>query len=192
MSTEKRPGGAGQHFSTALAEAQNIVEAARVRAAEIEAAAQQLYRDAHGAGYREGFLAGQSEAADAAVRMIGESGVISERLAEQAARLALAICRTIIAEHVKVDPGTAKHLAQRALQESVVGDTVTIFVNPDDDPAISGAIEEMRRLAGGARITIEKDPSISRGGSKIRTDFGEVDASIEALVSAVATKLGIR
>jgi type III secretion system HrpE/YscL family protein len=180
------------NLGAALSEAQNIVEAARNRAADIELAARRSFEEARENGYREGFKAGEAKAADAAVRLIEETVVVGERLSEEAAALALAICQTIIGEHVKVAPETAKKIALRALKESVVGDSITIYVNPDDRKMMVSSIDELRRIAGGSNLTIEAEPLLARGGARVRTEFGEVDASIETLLGTVAQRLGIR
>ncbi len=179
-------------LGAALSEAQNIVEAARARAADIETAARRTFEEARETGYRDGFKAGEAKAADAAVRLIEESVVVGERLSEEAAALALAICQTIIGEQIKVSPETAKKIALRALKESVVGDSITIFVNPDDKLMMLGSIDELRRIAGGSNVSIESEPLLSRGGARVRTEFGEVDASLETLLGTIAHRLGIR
>lgn len=180
------------NLGAALSEAQNIVEAARTRAADIEARARRTFEEAQENGYREGFKAGEAKAADAAVRLIEESVVVGERLSEEAAALALAICQTIIGEQIKVSPETAKKIALRALKESVVGDSITIFVAPEDRQMMLASIDELRRIAGGSNVSIEAEPLLSRGSARVRTEFGEVDASIETLLSTVAQRLGIR
>ena len=63
---------------------------------------------------------------------------------------------------------------------------------PDDRQMMLGSIDELRRIAGGSNVSIEAEPHLSRGGARVRTEFGEVDASIETLLSTVAQRLGIR
>lgn len=186
------PPGSYPNLGAALSEAQNIVEAARLRAADIEAAARKNFEEARDEGYREGFQAGEAKAADAAIRLIEESIVVGERLSEEAAALAVAICQTIIGEQIKVSPETAKKIALRALKESVVGDSITIFVHPEDRQMMLASLDEIKRIAGGSNVTIEGEPLLSRGGARVRTEFGEVDASIESLLNTVAQRLGIR
>ena len=177
--------------SGAIAEAQSIVEAAKRRAAELDAESEKIRAQAREAGYDEGFGQGLADASQAAVRLIEQTQMIGERLSEEAARLALAICSSIIGEQVRVDPNTVGKIARRALQESIVGDTVSIVVNPDDQHAIAAAQPDLKKISGGAQVSIEIDPSIARGGCIIRTEFGEVDATIEALVESVAVRLGV-
>ena len=78
-----------------------------------------------------------------------------------------------------------------ALQEAVIGDSVTLVVHPDDEKIVKSALPNVRRVAGGAAVSIEADKSLARGGCVVRTDFGEVDASIETLVQSIADRLGV-
>ena len=178
-------------LSSALSDAQSIIDAAEKRAAELKAEAEKVYREAKEQGYQAGLKLGHDEVAANAVRLIEESTSISEALASEAAQLALAISSQIIEEQVKVSTGVVKKMALRALRESVIGETVVVMVNPLDCAALESIPDELRRVANGVSVKIESDPQITRGGCIVRTDFGEVDASVEALVGAVYARLGI-
>lgn len=180
-----------QSVAAALNEADTIIESARKRATEIQSAAEKAYEQAKESGYALGYQEGLSDAADKAVRMIQDSASLGTRLSEEAARLAIAICTTVIGEHIKVDPDLVRKIAQRALQQSIVGDVMTIIANPDDHDLLNNAAPEFRRLANGASVKIETDPNIGRGGCIVRTEFGEVDASIPVLLESMAAHLGL-
>lgn len=192
MATSRADSGSSGKLSEAISEAQNIVRAAEKRAAELNEESEKIHREAWDRGYKEGFVAGEAKAASTAIRLIEENSTISDNLAEQAARLALAICPTIIEEHVKTDPEVVKKIARRALQESVIGDSVTVLVHPDDQSVLEKAADQLRSIAGGVNVAIDIDSSLTRGGCIVRTDFGEVDASIGALLGSLAARLGIR
>ncbi len=188
MSDEKY-GNSG--LKNALTEAQNIVNAAEQRAQGILDEAERIRSSAKEDGYRKGFEEGKSAASEAAVRLLEESAILGERLSEEAAHLAFAIAGSVIGEHVKADPDLVKRMALRALQEAVIGETACITVNPEDADLIRDSIVELRRVSGGATLTIDTDEEITRGGCLVSTDFGEVDASIDGLLEAVATRLGV-
>lgn len=175
-----------------LNEAQEIITAAESRAREILEQAEEIRHSAREAGYAEGHQAGQDEVVSTSIRLLEESAKLSERLSVEAARLAIAICSYVIGRHVEVSPETVRHIALRALQESVIGESARIAVHPADYTVIEAAIPEFRRLAGGASIFVETDETLTRGGCVLRTDFGEVDSSIEALIDAISVRLGIR
>ncbi len=179
------------NLTAALNDAQAIIDAAEQRAQEIRNAAAKAFEEAKQTGYSAGLAQGAQEAANTAVRLLEQGGSVEAKLAEEAAKLALAICKTVIGEAVKVDPALVRKVAERALQQSIVGDTVTIFVHPDDAEQITSALDHLRRLSGGAKVLIETDSMLTRGGCLVRTEYGEVDASIELLLGSVAQRLGL-
>jgi flagellar biosynthesis/type III secretory pathway protein FliH len=178
-----------QSLSSALNEAQNIVEAARQRASEIERKAQIAYSEAKEKGFLEGLEHGLSQATDKAIRLITETSKLQENLAEEGARLAVAIAEIIIGEHLKISPETSKNLALKALKEAVIGSSVTITINTKDREAFHLAHSEIKNIAGGSTVNIELDDSIARGGCIIRTEFGEIDSKIETLITKIGKHL---
>ncbi len=192
MSTEKPTSTEAPKLASVLSEAQSIIQAAEARARDLQAQAQRVHDEAREEGYRKGYDQGYRDAVSSAVRLLEDTATLGDRLAHEAAKLATAIASYIIGEHVRVAPNAVKKFAIRALQESVVGESARIAVNPDDEAVVKGALDDLRRIAGGAPVEVEVDSQLTRGGCVVRTSFGEVDASVEALVKAVASRLGVR
>lgn len=182
----------GPKLSTALHEAQTILDAAEARVREIIGDAEKNAELARAQAYREGYDQGRHDAVQKAVRMLEDSATLSDRFAEQAAKLALKVASYVIRDHVKAHPETVKKMALHALQESVVGEQARITVHPDDEPVLSAALGELKQIASGASILLDVDSSLTRGGCVVRTDFGEVDSTIEALIGSLASRFGIR
>ncbi len=179
MSEPKQPS-----MSEALSEAQSIVEAAENRAEEIAKAAEEK-------GYQAGLDIARQEVAGVAVRMMEDSAGLEDELAHKAARLALSICASIIGEHVKVAPETATRIALKALQGSIIGESSTLVINPSDRPEIEAHLSDLEQLTGGA-VRIETNKMIAAGGCMVKTEFGEVDATVESLLKVIAQRLGIQ
>jgi flagellar assembly protein FliH len=154
--------------------------------------AEQKYHEAYEQGFKEGYQSGEQEAVESAIRIIEQSTTLTNSLAEEAAKLAMAIASAVIGEQVSVAPETVKGIAAKALQESVIGETVTISINPKDKPTLDSGSELLSRIANGAKLLIETDEDITQGGCIVRSDFGEVDASIEVLLEAIAQRLGLQ
>lgn len=180
-----------QRLSTALSDAQSIIEAAERRAEEIKAEAEANFEKITKEAYEEGFLQGLKDASKKALRLIIDIGAIKEKIATEAASLALAICSNIIGEQVKIDSSVAKNIAASALKDAVVGDKVSLIVNPEDVGALSSAMPMFSRIAGGAVVSIEGDETITRGGCLLRTNFGEIDATVESLLKSIGQHLNI-
>lgn len=189
VTTEKR---AAPSVASALSDAQAIVEAAKKRAGEIDAETERVRQQAFDRGYRDGFQRGLSEASEKAVRMMEQTASVEEVLSHEAARLAVAICESLILEQIQVDSQVVVRIAKQALQESVIGDSVVIVVNPQDEATVQHSRNDLRKVSGGSSLGVEVDPNVARGGCVIRTEFGEVDASLDALLQTVRTRLGIK
>jgi type III secretion system HrpE/YscL family protein len=192
VSTPRKLNNNPQSVTSALNEAQSIIAEANKRAEETHNAAARAYEEAKDLGYAAGYRQGLSDVADHAVRFLRDGASLGSRLTDEAARLAISICTAVIGEHVKVDPELVKKIARRALQQSIVGDVMIIIANPDDQEILQRAAPEFRSLTNGAGVKIEVDPSVSRGGCIVRTEFGEVDASIPALLESMAAHLGLQ
>ena len=178
-------------LSEALHDAQSIVQAAELRAKEIITEAERVWAEAREQGFAEGFTQGKRDATQASIRMLEEQNQISARLSEEAARLALAISATILGEHAKVSADAATKIASAALRDAVIGESVSMVCSPKDLEDLQNNLPALRRIAGGVSITLESDPSLTQGGCIVRTEFGEVDASIETLLLHIGEKLGI-
>lgn len=177
---------------SAINEAQAVIEAAEERATAIIDKAQITYEKAYDLGFQEGQEDGRQEAVKLAVRMLEESGAIGDSLAKHAASLAIVVARSIIGEQVKVDSKLVERIAMKALQSSIVGAQASLRVHPDDCKTLELARKKLERAAGGVGIVIESDPEVERGGCIVRTEFGEVDASIKSLLDVMASRMGVK
>ena len=181
------PGG----LSSALSEAQSIIAAAEKRAEEIRKTANEVLEEAKKSGYEQGLAEGKKEANSTAVRLVKDVATLQEDISREAARLAIHICRTILGEHLTLDESRVVELTRQALEHSISATTVLLIVHPDDVDALEREIDSLRRAARGATLKVEADTSLSRGGCIVRTDFGEVDATIEAILDNLTERLGI-
>lgn len=188
-STKKSEVTSPSNLSAALSQAQSIVEAAEARALKLEKDAKKSYLEAKERGYEEGLIVAQQEVFNEAVRLIEDTSKLQESLAKEAAQLALAIAGVVVDGEISTKPERVIKIALRALRESVVGENVVLLCNDKDTSQLESALSEFRKLAGGAAISIEADDSIARGGCIVRTEFGEVDASIERLLRNIAERL---
>lgn len=191
LAEEKVGPNSSSRLATALSEAQAIIGAAEERAQGVRLQAEKAFEKARDEGYQAGLESGQKEVAQAALRLIGDEVALHKSLAQEAARLAITICAMLIEERVTTQPDTVERIAKKALRESMVGEVATLAIHSLDQPAILASLDSLQRITGGARINIETDDSITRGGCIVKTEFGEVDARIESLLEAVAQRLGV-
>ena len=190
MASEKQTiSGKNSPLSTAISQAQDIIEAAEQRAKQIlvdtEVEIEELQVNVH----YEQREKRKKDAYTESIRLIQDCTALGENLSKQAAELALAVAETIVRSHIETSPQTAVDIASDALREAVIGESVTVIVNPLDEKIIKKELPKLKKIANGASFEIETEDTISKGGVIVRTDFGEVDATIEVLIEGVKQRL---
>src|SRR4030095_15624726 len=108
-----------------------------------------------------------------------ERGGLRQTLIQEAERemvqLALTLARRVVHREVTLDPELAAALAHVALERLGATTPATIRLHPADSPIVA----QDGARGGGATVPVVPDPSISRGGCLVESDFGSVDATIE-------------
>jgi flagellar assembly protein FliH len=111
--------------------------------------------------------------------------------------LALLIARKVVktlisAEHADI----VRANASAALAKVRSRGTVTIKVNLADLDLATAHKEEFIKLvettvtsAGDVKLQIHEDSSVDEGGCVVETDFGEIDARINAQLSEIETRI---
>ncbi len=169
-----------------------------------EAARTAGHAEGHAAGYAEGLAAGHAEGltqgqaaghaegwAQAQARL-DEHAQTLLAVASQAreavdglaqgmtgalTRLALQIARHVVADTLAQHPETVTHLVRQMLQEHAAdAQPVRLLVNPEDAAIVEANLGEALTEAG---WRIVPDDTVARGGCRVRTRLGEIDASLE-------------
>ncbi len=145
-----------------------------------------IEREAFTKGYAQGERAGLEaggKRAEAMLRRIAhtieELGGLRQTLIQETERemvqLALTLARRVVHREITLDPELAAALAHVALERLGTTTPATIRLNPEDYTVVA---QDGARW-GGNTVTVVPDPSISRGGCLVETQFGSVDATIE-------------
>jgi flagellar assembly protein FliH len=154
--------------------------------AEHQARLAALEREAFTKGYAQGERAGLEaggKRAEAMLRRVAQTleelGGLRQTLIHETERemvqLALTLARRVVHREVTLDPELAAALAHVALERLGTTTPATIRLNPEDYTIVA---QDGARW-GGASVTVVPDPSISRGGCLVESEFGSVDATIE-------------
>jgi flagellar assembly protein FliH len=164
-------------------------------AAQLRAARQAGYQD----GYRDGLVALEGFKQSFAQTMTAQIGALlasiagqldalqhdmAGALADSATRLAQQIVRSELATRPELVADVA-HQALDALMLSARH--ITLRVHPDDQPLVAQGAGDVL-AARGARLIA--DASIERGGCRVDSDIGHVDASIESRWRRCVAALG--
>ncbi len=153
-----------------------------------------LEREAFTKGYAQGERAGLEaggKRAEAMLRRLAQTleelSGLRDNMVRQTERelvqLAMAIARRVLQREVSVDPELAAALAHIALERLGGARPATVRLHPDDYASVTAG---QGAVLGGRQVQIVPDPSVSRGGCLVESEFGFIDASVDAQVDEIA------
>jgi flagellar assembly protein FliH len=94
--------------------------------------------------------------------------------------LVLTIARQVLHAEITVKPETILSVIERALSASISSDSYRVKVHPRDLELVKeNKPFFLARVSGLKNIHFEGDDTISRGGCRVESELGEVDATIE-------------
>jgi flagellar assembly protein FliH len=152
---------------------------ARENAERIKMINQQAYREGYDAGYARGAAAAAGEAARLAELVESarrEMTGLEQNVAEDLVRLALTLARTLVRESLKVQPQLVEAIVRETVRDvPPFGQGTRLRLHPEDATLIGkhlGAELE-------ADWSIVGDETMTRGGCRVESSAGEIDASME-------------
>jgi len=168
---------------------------ATAAAGDVDLAA--VERDAFAVGHAQGERAGAEAAARRAEPMLrrlaqtlDEVSAVRAEMVRQTERqiveLTLAVARRVLHREVSLDRDLLVAMARVALER--LGDTglVTVRLHPDDHAA---TLAVSASHWAGTNVTVVGDASVPRGGCRIDSDFGMLDAGIDAQIRELGRAL---
>lgn len=186
--------GRGPTLARAKAATAKDEQATGMSPAEQQAHLAALERDAftkgHAQGERAGLEAGGARA-EAMLRRLAatleEIGTLRDEMMrqteQQVVTLALAIARRVLHREASIDPELAGALAHVALERIGPSSPAVIRLHPDDYSTVTGRQAD---LWNGRTVKVLPDPAVARGGCLVESDFGYIDASVDAQVNEIA------
>jgi flagellar assembly protein FliH len=163
--------------------------------ASMHSARQAGYQD----GYRDGLVALESFKQAFATQMSAQLGALvaafdaefaqlESSMADAVAASAVALARQVVRSELQTRPELVATVASQAIEAVLLSAKhIRLHVHPTDLPLVQqGAADAL--TARGARLLA--DPALSRGGCRVESDLGRIDASIEARWSQGAAVLG--
>ena len=185
----------GAAASAPARDATPAAPAAPDAAARIDAARQTGYQD----GYRDGlaaldafkrsFAQQTSERIGQWLRAFDEQLLALEQdMARAVADTATLLARQVVREELVQDPERIARVAQEALAALLLSAKhITLRVHPDDEALVRGGAGDAL-AARGARLVV--DESVQRGGCRVDSDIGVIDATIETRWKRALDALG--
>jgi flagellar assembly protein FliH len=176
----------------------NAQEKAQATIAAAERDAEQIREEAARRGARDGREAAEQEVLPSTVAF-GDAGqaliVLEEQLvsryAPQMVRLALEIAAKVIGQAVEEDPLIAASILERAKREVADARQVRIWLHPADHKVLSELRPDLVKTGheGGRTIEVLASEEISRGGCRLETEMGLVDATIPTQLAEIRRQL---
>jgi flagellar assembly protein FliH len=156
-----------------------------------------LERESFATGYAQGERAGLEAANTRAEPMLRrlaqtleELGTLRQQMIQQTERqmvdLALAIAHRILRRETSLDGDLIVAMARVALERLGDAGSVTVRLNPEDHRA---TVERHGNDWAGTKVRVIADPAVSRGGCLVDSDFGFIDAGVEAQFDEVMRAL---
>lgn len=169
---------------TARQEAAEIIEQARSEAAQLKEKAQQ---EGRAEGERQGRKDGKKEYAQRVAKldqvlktMDGQRGAIIERYRQELLTLVTTMSDRLVHHEVSTNPAVIESCFRAAMAYVVENSLVKVHLNPDDFHRLKEAgLADPTLFGGKNRIQLLEDPGIAAGGCLLKSDFGEIDATLE-------------
>jgi flagellar assembly protein FliH len=165
--------------------------------ATINARLAALERDAFSKGFAQGERAGSEAAAQRGEAMLRRLTETLEELTtlrqqmiheteRQMVQLALAIARRVVHREVSIDHDLLIAMARVALERLGDSAQVTVRLSPEDFEATS-AVRATQWT--GTHVTVVADARIGRGGCRVESEFGAMDAGVDGQIHEIARAL---
>jgi flagellar assembly protein FliH len=174
----------------------------KVSAANLEqlqkAAYEEAYAEGHATGLAEGRREGLELGRGAFMSQAERLGALLQTLADpiktmdddiqrSIAELATLIARQIVRREIKIERGEIVGAVREALSQLPISDRkLRIHLNPDDVELVRKALSLSQ---DDQNYRLDGDPLIERGGCLVETESSIVDATVEARLNAVITKM---
>ncbi len=165
---------------------------------EARAEVEQLRAQARSEGAAEGHEEGKREALPSAVAFAnaGQALIVFEeqmiqRYAPELARLAVEIAEKIVHRAVAADPEIVASVLDKARREVVDARRIRIRLNPADHGLLAEMRPDLLTMGpeDGRVIEVVTDAELSRGGCRLETEMGVVDATVPTQLAEIRRQL---
>ena len=179
--------GLEKHKSPREIAMEEAAEILRQAGDQAETLRQEAYAEGFAKGEAEGKAAGlaqyeqQREELAALLRALeGEREAVLRQHEESMLALITAMVDRLVYHEISVNPLVIQACLKKAMEFVVENSTVQIHLHGDDFTRLKKAsLEDSRLIEGKNRIQLVEDPNIAVGGCFLKTDFGEIDATLE-------------
>jgi len=198
---------AAQQAERLLADAQQQAEAMRVKAtAEGKAAGLAAgHKEGHAKGLATGVAEGRAAATKelapnfaeavatfeaAAAEVSGHAASFGDSTADEMLALVLAIARRVVRTIADRDVAVVEATVREAVRLAMSKASLRIAINPEQRAKLDGLLAELKMTWPSIQhVDFVDDESVSRGGCRVFTIAGEIDADIERQLDRLVAEL---
>ena len=181
-------------LAAAEEQANQMLDAAQKRSEQIEAEAYQK-------AFEQGEIAGRQlgeQKLDMIIRNLrgiidsfaAQQDVIFRSNEEEFVKIAFMISLQLIQRELHQDPTVILDVVRAALAKVQRASRLTLFVSPHDFRFLENQLELLQTLTRtGTQVSVEPDDSIHRGGCRVVSDTGEIDATIDLMLENIRNRI---
>lgn len=104
--------------------------------------------------------------------------------------LASAIAAKVIRAELVKQPEIPLALVREALELAAGSQAVTVQLNPIDHQSLGARVEQIAsRVSKLGSVVFQSDDTVTRGGCRVKTEFGMIDQQIESQLARIADEL---
>jgi flagellar assembly protein FliH len=174
-----------EHAAVSLRDVESPLAAAQAEAEAIRAAAR---AEGHAEGLATGLDEGRAQVAasaaaleEAFAELVALREATAEAVERDAVELALQLAEKIVAGALAAEPERVLDVVRGALRRLAERRRVTVLVHPDDLELVRAAADGFASELGGIEhCEVQAERRLARGGAVVRTEEGQIDASVEA------------
>jgi type III secretion protein L len=173
-------------------EARRIVEQAQARARAIVEEAQGEAAAVRAQAERDGWAAGLAQWQEQIVAVAEQGRRAVDDARPQLVQLAVKVAEKVLRRRLDERPEAIVPMVEEALEAArgYRGGHLVLRVNPEDVPALEGFKKRLLdRDQRWQSLEVVAEPAMARGGCRIETDFGTIDASVETQLAAIESLL---
>lgn len=166
-------------FSELLTAAE-IIEKAKADSEILQKEMDEKAKNLHQAAKEEGFEEGLAQLNDHLINFEQETKRIRHEMHKLILPLALKAARRIVGKQLELHPDTIVDIVLQAIKPATHSQRLTIYVNKEDLEALEKEKESIKELFEQLdSLTIQPADDVSRGGCKIVTESGVINAELD-------------
>lgn len=175
--------------TSALAEAQAIIEAAEDKAKSIIDEAILSAEEIKETGYREGLRLGRETVTKNSIKIIKEHESLRKNIENEAALLCYKILEHIFSLQSPdlIDP--IKEISKKLLKTLPTGGKINFLFHPSHKQSLLSIENEIQGLSKNSELRLIESEEVDQSTMLIKTDFGDIKVSLREFLTEISKQM---